>query len=110
MVVTDDGMLYIVDNERMSIGALDFDLARSWSRWPMNESQRGIFCSSYEEHRNLDKFIEHELFWAILSLARTARIHARYNKVNQLALDQLCEISRTNGMVTWPVAAREPTL
>lgn len=102
MIVTADGTLYIIDNEHIKIGALDFDLARSWSRWPMNDSQREIFRMTYEENRRLDEFFTHEKFWAVLSLTRTAYIHARHRKANQMALDQLHLISGSKGKITWP--------
>ena len=108
MVAGVDGKLHIVDNERINIGPLDFDLARSWSRWPMNDSQREIFRNAYEEYRCLDTFIAHEKFWAVLSLVRTAYIHARYKKVNQMALDQLHRLLVSNGKTTWPTPGGSP--
>jgi hypothetical protein len=36
-----DGRLRVVDNEALSVGACDYDLARTWHRWPMTDLQAG---------------------------------------------------------------------
>jgi thiamine kinase-like enzyme len=105
MVVTPDGKIVVIDNEHLDIGPLDYDVARTWSRWPMNGSQRKVFRTNYEEFRSFEPFLTHERFWAIQSLSRTASIQARFGRVNQMALDRLQLISRASGEGAWPAAA-----
>jgi len=106
MIVARDGTLHIVDNEHIKIGALDFDLARSWSRWPMSVSQRRLFRQTYERMRNMDDFLVHGRFWAILSLTRTAYVHHRCRATNPESLNQLERIARSGGRSTWPAAMK----
>ncbi len=47
LVATPDGRLVSIDNERVRIDFLDFDLARTWVRWPMSEAARDRFERRY---------------------------------------------------------------
>ena len=50
LVVTDDGALVSVDNERVRIDFLDHDLARTWTRWPMTRDHEREFFARYRAH------------------------------------------------------------
>ena len=39
MVVTDREDIVVVDNESLRVGELDYDIARSWARWPMSATR-----------------------------------------------------------------------
>lgn len=47
LVVTRDDRLVSIDNERVRIDFLDFDLARTWVRWPMPAPARARFDRRY---------------------------------------------------------------
>jgi Ser/Thr protein kinase RdoA (MazF antagonist) len=47
LVVTPDGRLVSIDNERVRIDFLDLDLARTWVRWPMSQDARAHFERRY---------------------------------------------------------------
>ena len=47
LVVTPDGRVVSIDNERVRIDFLDYDLARTWVRWPMSEDARTGFERRY---------------------------------------------------------------
>ena len=34
-MIRPDGALCLVDNETVDLGPLDYDLARTWYRWPL---------------------------------------------------------------------------
>jgi aminoglycoside phosphotransferase len=71
-VVDAAGRAVIVDNETVGIDALDFDLARTWYRWPMLPAQREAYLSAYARHRDPAAFLVHFTYWAILVLVDSA--------------------------------------
>jgi hypothetical protein len=74
LVVRSDGSLRSIDNESVSIGPLDFDLARTWYRWPMNGEQRRSYLAAYERTRSAETFLKHFPFWALAVLADSAHL------------------------------------
>ena len=66
-----------IDNAKLAVGPLDFDLAMAWYRWPMSRSERAHFASGYEEHRSMKGFLEHFSFWAPCVLLGSASIRLR---------------------------------
>jgi hypothetical protein len=99
MVVDGEGRLWVVDNENVGLGALDFDLARTWYRWPLAPALRAAFYRGYAEHRPLDSFRAHFWFWAISALVGSAafrlRVHDDGIAVPCRRLDDLLQTSRT---------------
>jgi aminoglycoside phosphotransferase (APT) family kinase protein len=47
LVVDGAGALRVVDNESIRVGILDLDLARVWSRWPMEPATWRAFLEAY---------------------------------------------------------------
>jgi Ser/Thr protein kinase RdoA (MazF antagonist) len=74
------GKIYVIDNETLGLGPYDFDLARTWHRWPMNPIQREAFYYGYEKYRCLDSFHRNFLFWAIAALVTSAYSRLRTEK------------------------------
>jgi aminoglycoside phosphotransferase (APT) family kinase protein len=74
-----DGRLRIVDNEALSVGACDYDLARTWYRWPMTESQAAAYFDGYAGRRGPDAFVAAFPYWAVMALvdAVVFRVRAR---------------------------------
>lgn len=72
IVITDAGHAWIVDNERLSIDAPAYDLARTWYRWSMSPDRRDAFMRGYSRHRSPRDFHDHFLFWAIAVLSEAA--------------------------------------
>ncbi|MBI3758858.1 MAG: phosphotransferase [Deltaproteobacteria bacterium] len=67
----------IVDNETMGIDACDFDLGRTWYRWPMTRELREAFLAGYNRHRSSEEFVSHGAYWAIVALADAAVFRLR---------------------------------
>ncbi len=97
---------YIIDNEALCVGPLDFGLARIWGLWPMSPLQRGRFLDGYSKYRSAKNFILHELFWAIYSLSGSLLHRARNNLPFQNYSDALNEISEGELPFTWSESKR----
>ena len=71
MVVGRDGRLWVIDNESLAVDALDFDLARTWYRWPMDRRQRHAFAAGYRRRRSMASFLRCQPFWTLAVLVET---------------------------------------
>jgi len=63
---------YVIDNESIQIGTLDYDLARTWYRWPMSPTERAVYWESYGRFRDPGSFSAFFLFWAIAVMVSSA--------------------------------------
>ena len=61
----------------MSIAPCDYDLARTWYRWPMTGEQRDAYLAGYRDHRDASAFLVHAPFWHIAALANGALFRHR---------------------------------
>jgi Ser/Thr protein kinase RdoA (MazF antagonist) len=79
IVCTPAGSLYVVDNETIRVDIPEFDLARTWYRWPMTPPQCAAFLTGYRSRRDPSSFLRHFPFWAIAALVDTVlfRLRAR---------------------------------
>lgn len=102
MVMKQDGEIWIIDNEDIGLGALDYDIARCWRQWPMTRAQRDAFCKAYSDFRSLNLFLEYQEFWSICTLVNSARIQLRHRQPIQCFLEQLEQISQRAGDALWP--------
>jgi Ser/Thr protein kinase RdoA (MazF antagonist) len=68
---------WVVDNETVRIDACDFDLARTWYRWPMTEAEETAFLEGYAWHRSPHPYLKSFPFWALCVLADTALFRQR---------------------------------
>ena len=77
IVQRDSGELCFVDTETLSIGACEYDLGRTWYRWPMTPVERAAYLDGYREHRSPVEFLEHFPYWAITALVAGAVFRSR---------------------------------
>lgn len=63
---------YVIDNELLFFDAYDYDLGRTWYRWPMSENELNAFFAGYRQYRDPASFFEHFSFWAICVLVNAA--------------------------------------
>lgn len=84
IVITSNGIVFI-DNETLSVGSLDYELARFWGFWKLTPHERSRFLDGYRNHRSTKSFILHELFWSIFALMSSLRFRVR----NQLPYQEL---------------------
>jgi aminoglycoside phosphotransferase (APT) family kinase protein len=66
------GRLYVIDNVGIDLGFLDFDLARTWYRWPMPDAWWRIFLAQYATWRPAP-LTAGAPFWRIAAVVRSAR-------------------------------------
>jgi Ser/Thr protein kinase RdoA (MazF antagonist) len=102
MVENASGEVWIVDNEDIRIGALDYDIARSWRQWPMEPGQRDAFCRAYGEVRSLAPFLAYQEFWSICTLVSSAMVHSRARRPIGSFLGPLEKIVRREDDALWP--------
>jgi aminoglycoside phosphotransferase (APT) family kinase protein len=75
IVVQSPERLFVVDNETLHVAAPDYDLARTWYRWPMLAADWRRYLSAYAEQRSPAQFEAHFVYWAALVLIESARWH-----------------------------------
>ena len=72
-IVRDSGEICFIDHDTLSVDACEYDLARTWYRWPMTPAQRAVYLAGYGEQRALEPFLAHFPYWAIVVLIGAAR-------------------------------------
>jgi hypothetical protein len=76
MIVRPSGEICLVDNETMAVGACEFDLARTWYRWPLSRGEREEYFRAYGRTHDPRPFLAHFAFWALAVLADSACMRA----------------------------------
>ena len=77
IVLQASGDVCVIDNETLSIEPCDYDVGRTWYRWPMARADREAYFGGYRAHRSLAAFLAHFPYWAIAALADGALFRAR---------------------------------
>ena len=72
LVVGPAGRPVAVDNTTLTIDLHDFDLGRTWYRWPMSAEEWTAFAAGYRRARSPDAFAAHFRFWAAAALVDAA--------------------------------------
>ncbi len=72
LVLQPSGEVGVVDNETLSIDAHDYDLGRTWYRWPIQVAQREAYLEGYNCYRSAAGFLQHFPFWAIAGVVAGA--------------------------------------
>jgi hypothetical protein len=66
------GELCFVDTEELSISPCDYDLGRTWYRWPMTIEDRQAYLDGYRRYRHPTEFVEHFPYWAVTAIVDSA--------------------------------------
>lgn len=77
MVVDASGRVRPIDNESVMVHVPEYDLARTWYRWPMSPPQRAAYEKGYGDSPAVTRFRAHFDFWAILVLVESALFRLR---------------------------------
>jgi phosphotransferase family enzyme len=85
LVLTPAGDIRVVDNEALAVDACDYDLGRTWHRWPMRRPQREAYFDGYARHRSPADFVRHFPFWAIVAVAGAASFRLKIHPAGALA-------------------------
>jgi hypothetical protein len=78
LVAEAGGRLVAVDNEGLRRGFLDYDLARTWYRWPMPEPDWRAFSTRYASWRLHPIDVQPLHFWRIAAVAKSAALRAQH--------------------------------
>ena len=65
IVRRESGDLRVVDHDTLTVAAMDYDLGRTWYRWPMSPSLRAAYLAGYDSVRSSHDFVTHFPHWAI---------------------------------------------
>lgn len=104
-VLDEFGQYHVIDNEHLVAGALDYDLVKTFCRWPMTPAQRRAFCEGYGQHGDVGGALSHGVFWSILALAQSARVRCLHHLPCEPLLERLQDIAAGQRDALWPVAA-----
>lgn len=77
MVIDRAGRLRVIDNERLGVGALGFDWARTWYRWALSSEAWERFRAAYVARTPLAEPIDTLGFWGIVAVAKSAALRLR---------------------------------
>jgi hypothetical protein len=66
------GEVCFVDTEDLSISPCDYDLGRTWYRWPMTSADRQAYLDGYRRYRHPTEFIAHFPYWAVTAIVDSA--------------------------------------
>lgn len=70
-----------IDNERLRIGPVAFDLGRSLARWPLPPEARAAFLAGYSSSGGPAES-SHRPFWLLLAYVTSAWFRARHDPAN----------------------------
>jgi aminoglycoside phosphotransferase (APT) family kinase protein len=74
-VIDPAGGLHVIDNEWFEAGAAGFDLARAFSRWPMEEAVRSRFLDGYSRLSEVPAGLR---FWTVVESLSSARVYRQF--------------------------------
>lgn len=77
LVVTPRAEPFCIDNATLAVAPLDYDLARTWMRWPLAPQARAAFLTGYRGQRETRGFEAAFDYWRICALAHSARLRLR---------------------------------
>ncbi|MBX3025823.1 aminoglycoside phosphotransferase family protein [bacterium] len=77
IVCRPDGELRLVDLETVAVAPSEYDLGRTWYRWPMTPAQRAAYLDGYRAHCDPDPFLAHLPFWHMVALVQGAAYRQR---------------------------------
>jgi thiamine kinase-like enzyme len=98
IVITDGGRICVVDNEGLTLDSPEFDLARTWYRWPMTPTQQRAYAEGYGAHDHSARFADHFLHWALMAVLDSAAYRMRAHAASApVPLARLTELLHTHG-------------
>ena len=75
-----DGEPCLIDLETLSVTPCDYDLGRTWYRWPMSAAQRAAYLGGYAVHRDPTAFLAHRPFWLAAALIQGAWFRHQFRR------------------------------
>ncbi len=98
MVVDRRGRLRVVDNERVGIEALGFDVARTWYRWGLPAPSWERLQAAYAASTTTAEPLTSLGFWRIVALAHSAALRLRMDRTRaHVPLERLRQLAVASG-------------
>lgn len=98
-IETASGRIAIIDNETLSIDVCAYDLARTWSRWPLDQQQTEAFYDGYHQYRTSEDFRKDHLYWTVAVLTEAAVFRLRAATVGaDVLLERLRSTLESSGL------------
>jgi hypothetical protein len=95
MVLDANERVRLVDNESVIVHVPQYDLARTWYRWPMSGRQRAAFEHGYGDSPALAGFRTSFGFWAVVVLVESALFRLRVGAgESEIPLQRLRQLLR----------------
>jgi hypothetical protein len=94
MLVDRSGHLRVFDNERVGVGFLGFDVARTWYRWGLPAKAWAVFKEAYAEASSSDEAFVSLDFWIVVALVQSACLRLQVERSHlSLPIDKLRRIT-----------------
>lgn len=78
MVIDAAGTLHVIDNERIGVGALGYDLARTWARWELDDDAWSRFAAAYAAAGGGAAARVGQPFWRLMALVLAAGMRVEH--------------------------------
>ncbi len=109
MVIDASGRLHVIDNERIGIDALGFDLGRCWYRWALPPRAWERFRAAYAAGMPFSEPLENLGFWSLVAVVKSAALRARLDPARaQIPLARLREMLSTQRATATATAGLTP--
>jgi thiamine kinase-like enzyme len=98
MVQDQAGDIQVVDNDSLAVDEYEYDLARTWYRWPLSPAALRAYVDGYGRSEHGIRFAEHFLHWALTVVIESSafRVRARSPLAHE-ALARLRALLKTEG-------------
>ena len=97
IIISEAGDVCVIDNEGIAIDSPEYDLARTWYRWPMTAEQQHAYADGYGAHEHLPRFAAHFLHWALIVLIESAAYRLRVGSVSaRVPLERLAHVLQSD--------------
>ena len=80
IVMRTDGSPCVVDNETVGVDLHEYDLARTWYRWPIDAERWREFVAGYAERRDPRPFLNHLPYWVVRVLVDATHYRLRFGE------------------------------
>lgn len=98
MVEDEAGDIQVVDNDSLAVDEYEYDLARTWYRWPMSPAAQRAYVDGYGRSEDGIRFAEHFLHWALTVVIESSAFRVRLQRpLARGALARLHALLRTEG-------------
>jgi Ser/Thr protein kinase RdoA (MazF antagonist) len=98
MVVDRAGRLRVVDNERVGVDALGFDVARTWYRWALGGPAWERLRSTYAARVPFTEPLERFDFWSVVAVVHSAALRLQTDRTHaHVPLDRLRRMAADMG-------------